>query len=140
VGIAVAVQLGVVVLRGVFLLAGVTKLLDRHGAEASVIGFGLAPRLARPVARVLPIVEVAIGIGLLVPMTAWWSALAAAVLLLAFTAVIAHNLALGRAPGCHCFGRLSAGLIGARTLQRNAVFILVATLLLWLGEPGGLGS
>jgi len=42
------------------------------------------------------------------------------VLLLAFTAAIAVSLARGRAPDCNCFGRLSAGAVGRKTLLRNA--------------------
>ena len=41
----------------VFALAGVTKLADRTGSIKSLGEFGLPPALARPVALLLPVLE-----------------------------------------------------------------------------------
>jgi hypothetical protein len=56
---------------------------------------------------------------LLVPASAWWSALAAIALLLAFVAAISASLARGRAPDCHCFGQVHSAPPGRGTLLRN---------------------
>ena len=63
----------------------------------------------------LPVAELAIAAGLLVPASAWWSALAAAGLLAVFMAAIGVSMARGAAPGCHCFGRLHSAPVSWST-------------------------
>ena len=76
------------VLAAVFAVAGTAKLLDAAGSRAALEGFGVPRAAARPASRVLPVAELAIAAGLLVPASAWWSALAAAGLLAVFMAAI----------------------------------------------------
>ena len=51
----------------VFLVAGAAKLSDRGSFETVVAGFGIAPPVASRLAVVLPVTELAVGVGLLVP-------------------------------------------------------------------------
>jgi peroxiredoxin len=110
-----------IVLAAVFAVAGVAKLLDAAGSRAALEGFGVPRRAARAAGTVLPVAELAIAAGLLVPASAWWSALAAAGLLAVFTAAIGVSMARGAAPGCHCFGRLHSAPVSWRTQLRNGV-------------------
>ncbi len=109
------------VLAAVFAVAGVAKLLDAAGSRGALEGFGVPRAAARLAGPVLPVAELAIAAGLLVPASAWWSALAAAGLLAVFMAATGLSMARGAAPGCHCFGRLHSAPVSWRTQVRNGV-------------------
>ncbi|HET8522893.1 MAG TPA: MauE/DoxX family redox-associated membrane protein, partial [Thermomicrobiales bacterium] len=94
------------ILAVVFVVAGITKLLDPGGSRKALSGFGLPPALAAPGGVVLPLVEIVIGALLLPRATAQWAAIGALALLVVFVAAIGYNLARGRTPDCHCFGQL----------------------------------
>ena len=99
-------------LAAVFFVAGLAKLVDRAGAQQSLINFGVPARLARPFSILLPVAEVAVAAALLPMTTAWWGAVGALALLLVFVAGISVNLARGRRPDCHCFGQLHSAPAG----------------------------
>ena len=122
------------VLAAVFAVAGVAKLLDAAGTRAAVEGFGVPRAAARPAIRVLPAAELAIAAGLLVPASAWWSALAAAGLLAVFMAAIGLSMARGAAPDCHCFGRLHSAPVSWRTQVRNGVLAAAAGVAVLAGR------
>src|SRR4051812_9147270 len=96
----------------VFAAAGVAKAADMAGTRNTVTEFGLPPRLVAPLGVALPVAELATAALLLPAATAWWGALTALGLLLAFMVAIAGNLARGRRPDCHCFGKLRSEPIG----------------------------
>ncbi len=125
-----------VILSAIFGVAGVTKLLDQSGTREAVTNFG-APKSAAPaIAVVLPLVELAIAVGLLFTATAWWSALAALIVLGVFVVAISVNLARGNTHECHCFGQIYSRPLGWPTLVRNMVFALAAGIVLWNGQHG----
>ncbi len=109
------------VLAAVLAVAGTAKLLDAAGSRGALKGFGVPRRAARLAGTVLPVAELAIAAGLLVPASAWWSALAAAGLLAVFMAAIGVSMARGAAPDCHCFGRLHSAPVSWRTQLRNGM-------------------
>jgi thiol-disulfide isomerase/thioredoxin len=119
----------------VFATAGAAKLLDQSGARAALVDFGISERMAPAAGLLLPLAELATAIALLLHPTAKWGALAALVLLLAFIAGIAHAMARGHAPDCHCFGQLQSAPAGRGTLARNSVLAGLATVLVVEG-PG----
>jgi thiol-disulfide isomerase/thioredoxin/uncharacterized membrane protein YphA (DoxX/SURF4 family) len=125
-------------LGGVFLVAALAKITDRAGTRRAIEGFGVPARWSAPSALVLPVAELAVAGCLLVPGTVRAGAIASLGLLTLFTVAIAANLARGRRPDCHCFGQMRSKPIGRRTLARNGVLIVVATLVLMLGldDPG----
>ena len=123
-----------IVLAAVFAVAGVAKLLDAGGSRGALEGFGVPRAAARPAGTVLPVVELAIAAGLLVPASAWWSALAAAGLLAVFMAAIGVSMARGAAPGCHCFGRLHSAPVSWRTQVRNGVLAAAAGVAVLAGR------
>ena len=126
------------VLAVVFAVAGLGKLLDRVGSRQALRDFGLPATLASPLATVLPLAELAVALALIPASTAWWGALGALALLLSFLFGIAFNLRRGRTPACHCFGRLHSTPAGMSTLVRNALFAVLAGLLVWAAgaDPG----
>ena len=109
------------VLAAVLITSGVAKLFDRQGSADAARAFGLPASFVRPVASLLPLVESAIGMGLLVDRSARVASAAAGGLLVTFSAAIAVNLAQGRHPDCHCFGTLHSAPVGAAALARNLV-------------------
>jgi peroxiredoxin/uncharacterized membrane protein YphA (DoxX/SURF4 family) len=125
-------------LAAVFAVSGIAKLLDQPGTRAAVVGFGVPQPLARPFAVLLPVAELAVVALLLPNATAWLGAVGALVLLVAFIAGIAVNMAQGRRPDCHCFGQLHSEPIGWPTLIRNVVLSGIAGLVLYQGSdnPG----
>ena len=122
------------VLAAVFAVAGTAKLLDAAGSRGALEGFGVPRRAARPAGPVLAVAELAIAAGLLVPASAWWSALAAAGLLAVFMAAIGVSMARGAAPGCHCFGRLHSAPVSWRTQVRNGVLAAAAGVAVLAGR------
>jgi peroxiredoxin/uncharacterized membrane protein YphA (DoxX/SURF4 family) len=130
----------------VFVVAGVTKLADRPGSRSALEGFGVGPKVADKGSVALPLFELAIAVGLLVPVTAWWSALAAAGLLAVFIASIAVSLRRGEEPECHCFGQLHSSPAGRQTLVRNVVLMALSLVVVGAGRSemanhvGALGS
>jgi peroxiredoxin len=114
------------VLAAVFLTAALGKLRDLAGARQALTDFGVPPGMARVAGPLLPTAELALAVGLLVPGTAWWAAVAAAGLLLVFCAGIGRALVRGERPDCQCFGRAHSRPIGLGTLARNAVLFAFA--------------
>jgi len=126
------------VLAAVFAVAGVAKLADPAGSRRAVGEFGVPRALAGPLGTALPVMELAVAVALLPAVSAWWAAIGALVLLAAFIATIAVNLARGRQPDCHCFGQLHSAPAGGSTLARNGVLAALAGFIVWRGasDPG----
>src|ERR1700691_479260 len=120
-------------LSATFALAGITKAADPAGARQSILDFGAPASLAGPVARLLPLAELACAIALLLAASAVWGAVGALALLLLFIAAICISLARGRRPDCHCFGQLHSAPVGWTTLARNAVLCAMAGLVILQG-------
>jgi uncharacterized membrane protein YphA (DoxX/SURF4 family) len=113
--------------------AAIGKLQDLEDSRQQVVDFGLSYRLARPIGTLLPGLELAVAIGLVIGPLSWWAAWAALALLATFTAAIGLNMALGRRPDCRCFGPLHIATIGWRALSRNLLLIVLAGVILWWG-------
>ncbi|HUX88898.1 MAG TPA: PqqD family peptide modification chaperone [Chloroflexota bacterium] len=118
---------------GVFGVAGAAKLVDQTGEVRALVDFGVPSAVARPLRWLLPIVEIAVALALLPVETAWWGALGAAVLLIAFLVGIGASVARGRHPDCHCFGQLHSAPVGAGTIARNAVLAALAFAIVGAG-------
>ena len=115
----------------VFGLAGVGKFLDLRGTREAIINFGVPEQFAAAAKFILPTCELAIAIGLLLPVSRWGSALGALLLLTLFIAAIANQLRRGEVHDCHCFGQLYSRPLGWKTLIRNLVFAAGAGFILW---------
>jgi hypothetical protein len=140
-----------VALAAVFAAAAVAKLRDLSIFAAVVQNFRMLPEfLARPFAYVLPPVELAVAVGLLVEASRGWAAAGAFALLAAFTVAIAVNLARGRREiDCGCFGTSHKQTLSGWLIGRNAALALLAAICLggpatrptdWLDLLTGLGA
>lgn len=121
-------------LAAVFAVAGLTKLVDLPGSRKAVRDFGLPRALVGPLGTLLPLAELAVAVLLLPRATAWWGALGALALLVAFVVGIAVSMARGRAPDCHCFGQLHSEPVGWPTLARNGLLAAVAGFVIGMGH------
>jgi uncharacterized membrane protein YphA (DoxX/SURF4 family)/thiol-disulfide isomerase/thioredoxin len=113
-------------LAGLFVLAGISKLIDRAGIRQAFVDLGGPSALAPAFARLIPLVELTIALALLPRSTAFAAASGAAALVSVFTVALAISLARGRAVDCHCFGSLSAGRVGGSAIVRNIVLFAMA--------------
>jgi hypothetical protein len=119
-----------IVLGGVFLAAGVAKATSSGGRrfEASLRGFGFGAAAARPVARLLPLIEIALAALLLAGAAVRVAAIATMALLVLFDAVIVRVLVRGDRVDCGCFGAASQRPVSIGTLGRNAALTVVAAV------------
>ncbi len=114
----------------IFAVAGITKLLDSGGTRDALKNFGAPAPLIPALSFLLPLIELAIALGLLTNASVSVAAFGALLLLSVFILAIAVNLARGRTHDCHCFGQLHSKPLGWSTLLRNLVFALAAGLVL----------
>jgi peroxiredoxin len=117
-------------LSATFAVAGITKAADPAGTRQSILDFGAPGALARPVAWLLPLAELACAVALLPAAWAVWGAAGTLALLLLFIAVIGISLIRGRRPACHCFGQLHSEPVGLSTIARNVVLSGMAGLVI----------
>jgi uncharacterized membrane protein YphA (DoxX/SURF4 family) len=126
------------VLGGIFIVAGASKI--GHGAEfaAQIAGFRILPQpVIAPMALALPFLEVLLGGYLILGLftrTAGWIA----VLLLAlFDGAIASAVVRGMTVSCGCFGPSDKTVTTWAEVARDAVFVLLAVIVA-LRAPGTL--
>lgn len=110
----------------VFLVSGGSKLAAGPEWPQQAAGLG-APSVVVPV---LPWLEIVLGAVLVMQLAPVAAAVAAIVVLVAFTALIVRRLAEGRHPPCACFGAWSSKPLGAGHVVRNAGFVLLGVLAL----------
>lgn len=122
---------------GVFIVAGIGKLLDLEGSEKAVKDFGVPKDLAKPLSVALPVAEIVLAFLLLAATTAQLGAFGAFLLLAVFIGGMIWQMQLGNAPDCHCFGQIHSEPVGAKSLIRNIVFAVLAFAVLIFG--GGIG-
>ena len=123
-----------------FIFSGFVKVADPMGMAHKLRAYALAASLPQAIASsdLLPEVaaaalgclEFVLGMQLLLGVRRRLSALTAAVLMAAFTALTAWNYLTHAVPDCGCFGD-ALTLTGGQTLAKN-VALLAAALLLWL--------
>jgi len=108
--------------------SGLHKLRDPRSFAGALAGYALLPqRAVGIVARALPLIEIAVAIGLLLSASRQAAALVSALLLGLYALGIAINLWRGRREidcGCLGFGRRST--ISGALLWRNAVLVLAS--------------
>jgi uncharacterized membrane protein YphA (DoxX/SURF4 family) len=115
------------ILGGLLLLAGVTKLAGRAAFRDAVAEYQVLPRaLETPFAAALPWAETALGALLLLGLGTPVAAALATPLLLSFAVAIGVNLARGRSFNCHCFGSIQSDPIGWPALVRSLALVAVA--------------
>lgn len=119
-----------------FLISGLSKLRDLEGFVLGVLEYAVLPRqLAVPFGRVVPVVEVACGLALVLGLWPTAVGILALTLLLSFLVAVAINVARGRQLACHCLGAGSDEPLGWVTLARLGVYAgLGAAVVGWRGS------
>lgn len=114
--------------------------MDRGGARQAIAAFGVPDRVVGPLAIILPVVEIAVAVALVVTGTALVGAIGALVLLGAFVAGIAASLSRGSQPDCRCFGQVHVAPVGWKTLSRDGALMALAAFVVVKGPGTGLGA
>lgn len=114
------------VLGALMCLAGGSKVIlgDRWPVEAEELG---APSWITPI---VPWFEIVLGALLIAQVWRAPMAIAALLILQAFTLLLLMNLARGRTPTCACFGSWSAKPIGPGHVARNVAMMALSVLAL----------
>jgi hypothetical protein len=136
--------LAVLIIRGLFAVVFVTaacaKVLSLGATRASLVDFGLPRALSAPGAVLLVVSELVVA-GLLIPTsTAVAAAVAAVVMLAAFTAAIGWAMARGQQVACNCFGAVSARPVGVAQVIRNLVLMAGAVVVVAAGPGDTVGA
>lgn len=122
------------ILGGVFIYAGATKIGDPAGFAADIDQYGLVTwRMANLIARTLPTIEIVAGLGLILDIKGSLAIIVAQ--LLGFVAILSYAIHLGLDIDCGCFGpgdpeaEASGGLWD--TLIRDLIMLGACALLYW---------
>ena len=118
-GIVASIVVGIA-----FVVAGASKVAAGKQWPATAREMG-APAFTIPI---VPWVELAVGATLLVQIAVPYPAIAALVLLVAFTALILIRMSGGDRPSCACFGAWSAEPISRIHVIRNTILMALAVL------------
>lgn len=121
-------------LAAVWLISGGIKVADPTQTVVAVRAYQLLPAdLVRPVAAVMPMAEIAIGLLLLIGLAVRVSAIASVAMLLVLIAVIISVWARGLSIDCGCFGGGGPADVDgwdyAREIARDIGFLAMA---IWL--------
>ncbi len=124
-------------LAGMWVVAAASKLANRDAFRGILHNYRLLPEgVERPVAEMLPILELLLAFGLLLPPARPWAAIASALLLLLFAAAMGVNILRGRTEiDCGCFIGVVRQRIGWSLVLRN--LLLAVAVLPLLGEGSG---
>lgn len=136
------------VVAGVFVYAGVPKLLEPAAFAQSISNYHLVPEsLVGPIAAVVPVLEIVVALALVTGFAARGAAIAAAAMLAVFSAAIAQAIARDIDIACGCFGTASSPEADWWSVARNvallaaAVFVAVAPDAPWRAFfPRGAGG
>jgi hypothetical protein len=138
-GPVVAAVLARALVGGVLLAAGAAKLRSRSPLFLdAILSFEIVPRwAARPIARLLPWAECALGAALLLGIGTAASAIGAFALITALTAGVANALSRGKRVFCPCFGFTGAQVAHVQWTMtwRNLVLLLACIAASQLDDP-----
>ena len=125
------ITLSMLFLSYLFVTAGCHKLFNRKDLSRTISDYRLLPLAwSRGLARLLPIVELAAGTGLLIPFLHTMAAAVVCLLLFSYTTAIAVNIMRGRRDlDCGCAGPGQEQFVGAGLLVRNGVLFTLALVL-----------
>ena len=121
-----------VILGGVFVFAGVVKIIDPATFANDIGNYRLLPHeWNNLLAITLPWIEVAAGLLLIVEIWARASTLVIAVMLTVFLAAIGQAVARGLNISCGCFGTVEGRKVGLVALAQDVALLAAAVWLYW---------
>jgi len=127
-----------VVIGGIFIVAGASKIGHAPLFAAQIAGFRILPEpVVAPLAVVLPFLEILLGGYLIVGFFTRVAAWAAVVMLALFDLAIASAVVRGLTVSCGCFGPNDATVTTWSEVARDALFVALA-LIIALRPPGTL--
>ena len=113
-------------------MSGSAKARDVAGTTSAAAALGVPAAIARLVARLLPVVELALAaallVGLLISALRRVAAVGSLLFLATFSVAMARTLRRGQAPVCRCFGSFSERPISADTIIRNVALAALAVV------------
>jgi uncharacterized membrane protein YphA (DoxX/SURF4 family) len=118
------VGVGCGLLAALFVASGIPKIRRPFELAIALVRFGIVKRVRPFLGRLLGIVEVAVGLAVALSPVLLPAAVAALLLLVAFTVVIVRSLAAGQHVECACFG--TGEKTSWATVARNVVLAGVA--------------
>ncbi len=111
------------------IIAARAKLRDRQAFAEGVHDYDvLSPSVEEPVARLVPWIELALGVCVLAGLALPWSAVAAAELFAVFGLAIASAVRRGKDIPCHCFSASDTHRIGLGAVARDGVLVALALI------------
>jgi uncharacterized membrane protein YphA (DoxX/SURF4 family) len=114
---------------GVFLVSGISKMLDKPGTEASMARYVFLPRgSGKLISNLFPILELIVGLLLVFGLLTRLAAVGAVALFAAFTGLILYDLTHNKNVSCHCFGKLSEEKVTPLSVVRNVVLMALSVL------------
>ena len=127
-----------VVIGGIFIVAGASKIGHAPLFAAQIAGFRILPEpVVAPLAVVLPFLEILLGGYLIAGFFTRVAAWVAVVMLALFDLAIASAVVRGLTVSCGCFGPNDATVTTWSEVARDALFVLLA-LIIALRPPGTL--
>ncbi|MBN8609778.1 MAG: DoxX family membrane protein [Deltaproteobacteria bacterium] len=115
------------VLAGMFLFAAVPKLLDPVTFARDIDNYRMLPdALIGPIALMLPVAEIVIGLALVTGVYARGAAITAGLLLVGFAIGMVQAIVRGIDLDCGCFGHFAEAQVSWWTVARNATLTLMA--------------
>jgi uncharacterized membrane protein YphA (DoxX/SURF4 family) len=134
--LGIAVLVARVLVGGVFIVAGASKIGNAAYFAAQIAAFGIVPQpLVAPMALLLPFLEVLLGGYLVIGLYARLAGWIAAIQLLIFAAAIASAVMRGLSLSCGCFGPNDQTVTSWPEAGRDVALALVAVFVALRG-PG----
>lgn len=119
-------------LGGVFFVSSIGKLVDIEKYSVDVVyDFGVLPMvLARPFGLVMPFIEMAVALGLLLGILTRLSGLGGALMSIAFFIAKGMVLSQGREIDCGCFGAI-VGTLASVTIYMDIPMLLFGIIIMF---------
>ena len=122
-------------LAGVFLYSAYSKFIDIYMWGEVLRSYDLLPdALIKPLAILIPMGELLIGAGLLIPFAMRWAAVGSAVLSLLFAILMLSKWGEVMPYGCGCFGPGEAKAVGFQDVGADLLFLAVAAAIFLLSK------
>lgn len=114
-----------VIIGFLFIIAGLSKIHDlEHFAEIAVGFTGILPSYTRLAARILPWLEITLGVLLTFGLLTRLALVATEITLIGFTIGIGFALLKGNQIDCGCFGELDTEKVNGKVFLRDVILVV----------------